>query len=400
MDNITKRIFGNEIRYLECVLAGEFRSSSTSNMGQRLEQEFARKFDSDYGIGFVNGTATMHAALEAWGIGVGDEVIVPALTMAATTFAVLQANATPVFVDVDPETFQISVESIKKNISSKTRAIITVSLYGLSPDMDPILELAEVNNLLVIEDNAECFLGRYKGRMVGALGHCASFSFQSSKHLSCGEGGIVITKDLDFAERIRKVQSLGYAGISARKSKMTKADIQSPDYSRHMSLGWNYRLSELCSAVALAQLENIEALVGRRMSVARAFEQAVSGFEDWFIPQKVGPDYVHSYWTWAARLERSDISWNCFRDRFLSLGGDGVYSAWKPAYLEPMFKDRRLLGRDRFISRENLSRYDYGCCPIAEALQRKLFQFKTNYWRMEDAQRQAKILKETLVSFV
>lgn len=398
-DIVSKRIYGNELNYLKEVLDSEFRSSKGSTMMRRLEEAFAERFGSKYAISFVNGTATMHAALEAWGIKPGDEVIVPPLTMSATTFAVLQANGTPVFADVDPETFQISTSSIEKNITEKTRAIITVALYGLSPDMDPIMELAKKYNLLVIEDNAECFLGTYKGQIVGTLGHCASFSFQSSKHLTSGEGGIVITNNLELAEKMRKVQSLGYAGVSATKGKITKRDIQDPDYSRHVTLGWNYRMPELCCAVALAQLENIDDLVGRRIKVAQLFEQASKGHEKWFIPQKINSDYRSSFWTWAARVDHPEITWHQFRDRFIELGGDGVYAAWKLTYMEPMFLEMKLLGREKFITPENKAKYREGLCPIAERLQRQLVQFKTNYWDLEQGVKQSSILAATLESF-
>ena len=398
MQPITTRLYGNELKYLKEVLATEFRSSQGSVMTGRLEEAFASRFGSKYAIAFVNGTATMHAALEAYGIQPGDEVIVPPLTMSATTFAVLQANATPVFADVDPDTFQISAASIAERITPRTRAIITVALYGLSPDMDPIIELARKHDLFVIEDNAECFLGTYKGKMVGTLGDCASFSFQSSKHLTSGEGGMIVTDSLELAGKIRRVQSLGYAGVSATKGKITKKDIQDPDYSRHVTMGWNYRMPELCAAVALAQLENIDELVGRRIDVAGMFEEAVRGF-NWFVPQHTGNEYQNSYWTWVARLDRPDISWHQFRDRFLESGGNGVYAAWKLTYLEPMFQKMNLLGREKFIAAENRASYKKGLCPVAESIAPRLLQFKTNYWDMAAAEKQAEILRMTLQSF-
>src|SRR5262249_39427243 len=152
-----------------------------STMMRRLEEAFAKRFRSAYAVSHVNGTATLHCLLEAVGIQPGDEVIVPPLTMSATAFAVLQANGTPVFADVDPETFQISVDSIQQRLTPRTRAIIPVALFGLSPDMDPLMEIAERHRFFVIEDSAQCFLGEYKGRLVGTLGHASSFSFQSSK---------------------------------------------------------------------------------------------------------------------------------------------------------------------------------------------------------------------------
>jgi perosamine synthetase len=396
--SLKRRIYGNESKYVQEVLASEFRSSLGSAMTRRLEEAFAQKFGAKYAIAFVNGTATMHAALEAKGIGPGDEVIVPPLTMAATTFAVLQANATPVFADVDPDTFEISPDSINSRITPRTRAIITVSLYGLSPDMDPIMDAARRHNLFVIEDNAQSFLARYKGRIVGNLGNCASFSLQSSKHLTSGEGGVLITDDLKLAEDTRRVQSLGYAGVGATKGKISKRDIQSPDYSRHVVMGWNYRMAELCAAVALAQLENIDALVKLRIDVARMFSEVARKF-DWFVPQAVGSDYVNAYWTWVARIARPDLSWHAFRDRFTQLGGDGIYSAWKLTYLEPMFEKMQLLGRERFISADNRASYRSGLCPVAERLQPRLVQFKTNYWDLTTAERQAEILEKTLRSF-
>lgn len=399
MNNINKRIFGNEKKYLKEVLKSDFRSSKGAQMMRRLEESFAKRFGVEFAISFVNGTTTMHAALEAYGIGVGDEVIVPPLTMAATTFCVLQCGATPVFADVDEKTFQICPKSIKKNITPKTKAIITVGLFGLSPDMDPIMNLAKKNNLFVIEDNAECFLGYYKGKLAGTIGHCASFSFQSSKHLTSGEGGIIITDDSALANRIRKVQSLGYAGVSANKGKITKLDIQDPNYDRHEIMGWNYRMPELCCAVALAQVENIDQLVSHRQKVASIFQEKVEGFEDWFMPQHVPDNCINSYWTWVCRLNTEKVDWHKFRDKFVELGGDGIYAAWKLTYMEPMFKKLDLLGRDKFISEKNLLLYKSSSCPIAEKIQSELLCFKTNYWNINDAYAQADILSKTLKYF-
>lgn len=392
------RVFGNELKYLQEVLSTEFRSSMGSGFMRRLEDSFAQRFHSPYAISFVNGTATMHAALEAWGIGPGDEVIVPPLTMSATTFVVLQAGATPVFADIDPKTFQIDAASIATRVTPRTKAIITVALYGLSPDMDSIMAVARRHGIRVLEDNAQCFLGTYKGKIAGTLGDCASFSFQSSKHITSGEGGMVITADLELAEAIRKVQSLGYAGVSATKGKITKRDIQDPAYSRHVTMGWNYRMPELCCAVALAQLENIDVLVDRRVKAAGAFE-AVAKSCDWLVPQEIPKDCTSSYWTWVARIDRDDVSWHQFRDRFLELGGDGVYAAWKLTYLEPMFQNMNLLRRERFISDSMKATYRPGLCPVAESIQPRLLQFKTNYWQEEQAHKQAEILAKTILSF-
>jgi perosamine synthetase len=363
-----------------------------------LEKKFSRKYKIPYVISFTNGTATMHAALEAMGVGPGDEVIVPPLTMSSTAFSVLHANATPVFADVNLDTFLIEPGSIKKLINKKTKAIITVALYGLSPDMKEIIKLK--NRIKIIEDNAECFLGYYNNKLAGTLGDCASFSFQSSKHITSGEGGVLITSNRKLADKIRKIQSLGYRGLSSIRSKIKKEDIQNPNYDRHYSLGWNYRMSELCSAVALAQLENINLLVDRRIQVANIFSKNAKNFENWFIPQKVPENCVHSYWTWAVKLETNRISWEDFVNRFKYFGGDGIYGAWKLSYKEPAFQKLRLLGRERFIKKNNLDKYFYkSLCPNAEYLQPRILQFKTNYWNIKEAYKQGYILNRTLKYF-
>ena len=293
------RIGELETSYVLEVLKNQFSTSSGCQFSSKLENEFSRLYDGYNAISFINGTATMHAVLEAVNIGPGDEVIVPPLTMSATTFAVLQCNATPIFADVDPHTFLIDVSSVCKLITSKTKAIITVALYGLSPDMGPLVELADTNGIFVLEDNAECFLGYYDNKLAGTLGHASSFSFQSSKHLTSGEGGIVLVRDLDLANKVRKIQSLGYAGVSAKTSKISKSDIQSPSYSRHVSMGWNYRMPELCAAVALAQVERIKELVSLRIDVSNLLLEVFSGYPDIIVPQFTPTNCVHSYWTFV-----------------------------------------------------------------------------------------------------
>ena len=288
--------------------------------------------------------------------------------MSATSFAVLQCNATPIFADVDLKTFQILPKDIEKNITKKTKAIIVVSLYGLSPEMDEILEIARKYNLKVIEDNAECFLGEYKGKLVGTMSDCASFSFQSSKHLTSGEGGIILTDDETFADNVRRVVSLGYAGIGDKQGKISKHDVQSPTYCRHVSMGWNYRMPELCCAVALAQTENIDALVEQRVLVANIFSEETYIYRDWFTPQFVPSYSKNSYWTWAVCLN-NDIKWKTVRDSFISNGGDGIYGAWQLTYNEPMFTALNLLNREKFIDRDRLAEYKLNVCPNAEYLQ-------------------------------
>jgi len=397
-----KRIGDKEKEYIMEVLQTQFKTSTGSIMTKRLEQAFAEKFKVKYAIAHSNGTATLHCALSSAGIGPGDEVIVPPLTMSSTAFAVLHANAVPIFADVDPETFTIDPESIQKNITEYTKAIIPVSLYGLSPDMDKIMGIADKYNLTVIEDDAQCFLGYYKGKIVGSIGHMASFSFQSSKHITSGEGGMLITDDEELANRIRRFNSLGYAGVSASKGKITKEDIQDPEYERHVCLGFNYRLSELCSAVALAQVERLEELVQQRIEVANLYAEAVEDC-DWLRPQKVPEDYKHSFWTFVLKLDSDEIDWHQFRKKYMEFGGDGIYAAWQLSYLEPVFRNYAFYPKNcparcpHYLAKPQ--EYAPGLCPIAESIQPRLLQFKTNYMDLETAKQKAIALARTIKFF-
>jgi perosamine synthetase len=184
---MVERVSNLEREYVEQVLDSEFRGSKSVGMVGRAERAFADMMESTYAIGFVNGTGTLHTALEVLGVGPGDEVIVPPLTMSATAFSVLQANATPIFADVDLETFQISASSIGERITENTKAIMSVSLYGGSPDYDSIRNVS--GDLPIVGDNAEAFGTKYKGKEISSLTEFSSYSFQSSKHLTSGEGG-------------------------------------------------------------------------------------------------------------------------------------------------------------------------------------------------------------------
>ncbi|MCH8844537.1 MAG: DegT/DnrJ/EryC1/StrS family aminotransferase, partial [SAR324 cluster bacterium] len=280
----------------------------------------------------------------------------------------------------------------EERITPRTRAIIPVDIYGLAADMDAIMDIAARHNLFVLEDAAQCVLGYYKGRVVGSIAHASSFSFQSSKHMISGEGGMLTLNDEELADKIRQFNSLGYAtvGAGAGKGKIRKETIQDPGYERHASVGWNYRISEICAAVALGQLERLQELVDMRIMVAELYAEAARGCE-WLIPQAVPDDYKHSYWTYVLKLDEG-FDWHGFRSKYMEFGGDGIYGAWQLTYLEPAFRGLKF---DLHQSQE----YDFGLCPFAEAVQPKLLQFKTNYMDMEEAARAADALQLTIKHF-
>ena len=389
-----KRFTDLEKKYVLEAVENEFSTSRNSIFNNRMEQKFRELFNTKYAIGHVNGTQTMHTALAALGVKSGEEVIVPPLTMSSTALAVLQNNSIPVFADVDRKTFNIDPESVKKCITEKTRAIISVSLYGLSPDYDKLLEICKEHNLYLIEDNAECFLGTYKGKLVGQFGDFSSFSFQASKHITCGEGGMLTTNNEDFANNARRFSSLGYAGVSAKQGKITRNDIQDPNYSRHISLGFNYRMSEVNAAVVLGQLERAEELVEQRVNVAKIFDQALEGTSI-LTPQAEPDGYKNSYWAYSATLNTDNphVDWYSFRDLFQKNGGDGFYAAWKLSYNEPLFKNE--IHNWDGVWQE----YNEKLCPVSEYLQPRMIQLKTNYWELSEAEAQAEILNKTIKMF-
>jgi len=391
-------------RYVGQVLDFGFHNGGSPGLAARLEEEFAAKFHRKFGILHANGTATMHSALLAAGVGVGDEVIVPAYTVAMTGTVALYANAIPVFADVDPDTWTIDPEDVRRKITPRTRAIIPVSICGLAPDMDPIMALAREHGLTVIEDNAQCFLGYYKGRVVGSIGQFASFSFQASKHMTCGDGGILICDDEGLATAARKAAVAGYSTLTARPgdSVVDEALRCHPTFERHTSLGYNFRLPEIAAAVALAELERLDDLVAMRTTVAECFEPVVRGC-DWLVPQKVPAGYVNSFWTYTVRLARDDVDWTAFRRKFVELGGDGFYGAYLPVYREPVFRNlsEAVAARpERYPHFAGvLPDYREVRCPVWEAIQPRIIQLKTNYFDVNTAQRQAEILGETIRFF-
>ncbi len=271
---------------------------------RRFEEAFASYIGVKHAVAVSSGTAALHAALMALGVGPGDEVVVPDLTFVATANAVLLAGATPVLVDVDLETYNISVEAVKKALTERTKAIIAVHLYGLTSDMDPLMELAEERGVYVIEDAAQAHGSEYKGRKAGALGHVACFSFYSSKVMTTGEGGMVTTQDEDLAWRLRSIRTHGQRlGFDTER------------------LGHNYRMMELQAAIGLAQLKKLPGFLEARRRNAQALTEALEG-SDHLTPPIEPPGYRHNWYLYTVRAPPS------IRDRLVeALNKAGVGAA-------------------------------------------------------------------------
>ena len=382
------KYIGNELEYVRQILEPDSSSRSSGSWNQRLEKMFTTRFGIRYAIAHNSGTSALHTCLHAAGVGPGDEVVSPALTVIMDAFATIYQGAVPVFADVDPNTFNIDPEDIRKRITPRTKAIIAVSLYGLPADIDPIMEIAAEHNLVVIEDNAQCFLGMYRGRIAGTIGHMSMFSLENSKHLSTGEGGVALTNDEVLAAAVRKAGGIGYRNLTAEagRVKLTSDVFQDPAYQRHDTLGWNYRMTELCAAVGVAQMERLDEIVKMRQDVAHLYAEALDGCQ-WMIPQSVPEGYTNAYYTYAVKYEGMTalgVPWKAFRKTYIEKGGDGFYAAWSLPYREPALS---------YLGHEN------GLCPVAEDLQQKLMQFKTNYRDLEGAKHKAESLRKTIKHF-
>lgn len=384
------RFSHNEKKYVAEVLNSGFSAGSSGSFNERLEEAFAAKHKVKYAITANSGTSTLHMALEAFGVGEGDEVIIPALTVAMCGYAVWHAKADIVFADVNKETFLIDPDDIEKKITPKTKAIMVVHLYGLMCDMKKIMAIAKKYNLFVLEDCAQCFLSTDEsGNIAGTVGDVGSWSFENSKHLSTGDGGIVTTDNEELAVIMRQFGGVGFKNLTATSGKVriAREKFQNPDWKRHNILAYNYRLPEICAAVGLAQLEYIDEFVSLRMQMGNLYLQTIKKSKTKIlIPQKVPNNYIHSYYTFAALFngEPYGIEWQEFRKKYIEFGGDGIYAAWQTVNNEPAFKNKNIGSGD---------------APVAELLQKNLMHFTANQANKEEMIAQTDAMKKTLDFF-
>jgi len=396
------RFKNNEIKYLKKVLSSDFSSGSDKSFAEKFEINFSKIHGQKYAIASNSGTSTLHQGLTALGVGHGDEVIIPALTVAMCGFSIYQCGAIPVYCDVDPDTFLLDPKDLKKKISKKTKAVMVVHLYGLMCDMTEISKILKNKKIGIIEDCAQCFLGSDdKKRISGTVGDIGSWSLESSKHISCSEGGVLTTNNKYLAKKMRKFGGLGFTNISATSGKIriSKDKFQNPKWKRHDEIGYNYRLSEISAAVALAQTEKLKFFVKKRMKSGNAYKNLLNESKtELLIPQKVPHGYKHSYYTFAALFDSNKISWQEFRKKYIQFQGDGIYAAWQTVNNEPFFAKAKKKGL--FSGKTKISdSYGYGEVPIAEKIQKKIMQFTTNQKNDIEIKKQILALKKTLNYF-
>lgn len=280
---------GNEKQYLlECIETGWI--SSEGPFIKSFEEKFAVLVGRKHGVAVSNGTAAIDAAIEALGIQAGDEVIMPAFTIISCVAHIVRVGAKPVLVDSDPVTWNMDVNQIAEKITPRTKAIMVVHIYGLPVDMDPILELAEKHGLKIIEDAAEMHGQTYKGKPCGSFGDISTFSFYPNKHITTGEGGMIVSNDDHLADECRSLRNLCF---------------QPQKRFVHERLGWNLRMTNLQAALGLAQLERLDEFVVRKRKMGKRYSELLAGVTGIQLPLSQ-TDYAENiYWVYGMVLDDS-----------------------------------------------------------------------------------------------
>ncbi len=318
-----------EIRYL----TGVVRSGKWGRLHGDRVAEFERRFaefqQAKYGIAVNSGTTALHLALMAAGIGPGDGVMVPAYTFIASATAVLEAGGYPVFVDIDPETYNIDLSKIEENLTDGVRGIMPVHFAGRPVDMDRLMEIASKHDLIVVEDAAQAWGAEWGGRRVGAIGHAGGFSFQSSKNINSGEGGIILTNDETVAKFARSHHNCGR--------------WEGGEWYMHYYYGGNFRMTEFQGAVLLAQFERYEEQLRRRQENARFLSEKLAQI-DGIQPLKQDPNVTsHAEHLYIFRYNRESFGGRPKKAFIDALRAEGIpasagYSL--PLYRQPVFENK------------------------------------------------------------
>jgi len=311
---------GNEKRYVMQCLDSTWISSKGEFIDE-FETRFAHRVGVAHATAVSNGTVALHLAMLALGIGAGDEVIVPTLTYIASANAVAYTGATPVFADATPLSWQIDAQDVERKITPRTRAIMAVHLYGHPCDMDALQALCRRHGLFLIEDCAEAIGTSYKGRHVGAFGDVATFSFFGNKTMTTGEGGMVVTRDRTLIERARHFRG---QGLAAHRQYW------------HDVVGYNYRMTNLCAALGVAQLERVDAFLERKRRVAALYRTGLRGTP--LALQAEPTDGTHSWWMVSVLVD-DPADRDRLRER-LAQAGIETRPTFYPIHTMPMYSQR------------------------------------------------------------
>ena len=358
---------GNEKKYLlECIETGWI--SSDGPFVKKFEKKFSEFVNRKYGVALTNGSAAIDVAIESLGIVAGDEVIMPTFTIISCINQIIRVGATPVLIDSDPETWNMDVTKIETKITSRTKAIIVVHIYGLPVDMDPVLEIAKKYNLKIIEDAAEMHGQTYKGKPCGSFGDISTFSFYANKHVTTGEGGMVVTNSDQLVKDSRSLRNLCF---------------QAEKRFVHERLGWNLRMTNLQAALGLAQLEQLENFVQRKRYIGNLYNELLSGLPNVTLPLPK-TDYAENiFWVYGILLNDDfDVDAEMVMGK-LNKKGIGTRPFFCPMHMQPVLKKMGLFLGEHY--------------PVAEKLYRKGFYIPSGMALTDDQIKESALaVKEVL----
>lgn len=331
---------GNEKKYLcECIDTGWI--SSEGPFVKKFEQKLSSSVGRKYGIAVSNGTAALEVAVQALGIGEGDEVIMPAFTIISCAMAVTKLGAVPVLVDSDIHTWNMNVYEIESKITPRTKAIMIVHIYGLPSEAENVLALAKKYDLKVIEDAAEMHGQTYKGKPCGSFGDISTFSFYPNKHITTGEGGMVVTDDEGLAERCRMLRNLCF-----------RKDVRYV----HDEISDNYRFTNLQAAVGLAQIERLDEFVARKRAMGKYYTEQLKDIEGIILPIEK-TDYADNiYWVYGIVLDRQIQTDNKVMQKLLMEEGIGSRTFFWCMHEQPVYQERGMFQNEEYPNAEYLAR--------------------------------------------
>ena len=325
---------------------------TTGPVVEKFEKRVANYVGSKYAVSFSNGTAALHAACFAAGISSGDEVITTPMTFVASANCVLYQGAKPIFADIDTKTYNIDPDEIRKKITSKTRAIIPVDFTGQPVELDQIMEIAEKNNLIVIEDAAHAIGANYKGKRIGSVADMTMFSFHPVKHITTGEGGMITTNNKTFFEKLIQFRTHGIT----RDQSLLNVNHGPWYYEMHF-LGYNYRMTDIQAALGSSQLDKLDMFIDKRKEIVRKYNDGFNELKEIVVPfQGMSSDSSWHLFVIQIKSDLLSINRKAFFDK-LREANIGVNVHYIPVHLQPYYQK---LG------------YKQGDYPNAEALYKNI----------------------------
>ena len=335
-------INGNEKKYLnECIDTGWI--SSEGPFVKQFENSLAERMNRKFGVALTNGTAAIDAAIEALGIGPGDEVIMPTFTIISCVSQIVRNGAVPVLVDSDPNTWNMDVAQIESKITRNTKAIMVVHIYGLPVDMEPVIDICERHKLLLIEDAAEVIGQTYRGIPCGSFGDVSTLSFYPNKHITTGEGGMILTND----------------GILARNcSELRNLCFMPPRRFMHERLGWNLRMTNLQAALGVAQLERLDEFIEKKRWIGNLYNELLRDLSGVTLPQ-ANTDFAENiYWVYGVVLDDLLGTAEKVMSR-LADEGVGTRPFFYPMHQQPVLRAKGFFKGQSFPNAERLSRQGF-----------------------------------------